>query len=98
MNDYVGLFDDWSYWSSHGSAGSVEVDFLLRQGKRFTAIEAKGARRFRPDMTKGLEAIADLSGVKRRILVHGGADSWKREDGIEVMAPERFATAVARGL
>ena len=43
MNDYIGLFDDWFYWSSHGSSSDVEVDFLLRRGKRLIAIEAKAA-------------------------------------------------------
>lgn len=98
MNDYAGLFDDWSYWSSHGSGGSVEVDFVLRQGKRLIAMEAKAGRRFRLDMLKGLKAVAGLPGVKRRILVYGGKDSWQTEDRIEVMSAVRFAEVVGRGL
>ena len=98
MNDYRGVFDDWSYWSSHGSGGAVEVDFLLRQGRRWIALEAKAGRRFRVDMLKGLKAIADLPGVKRRILVYGGTDSWKTDEHIEVMSPRRFAETVGRGL
>ncbi len=98
MNDYVGLFDDWWYWSSHGSAGTIEVDFLLRQGKRLVAVEAKAGRRFKPEMLKGLQAIAELAGVKRRILVHGGDDTWRTDDRIEVMSATRFAAEAARGL
>lgn len=98
MNDYVGLFDDWHYWSSHGSRGTVEVDFLLRQGKRFVAIEAKAARRFKPEMLKGLQAINELPGVARRLLVHGGADSWRTDDRIEVMSAGRFTSEIERGL
>ncbi|MCC6765719.1 MAG: ATP-binding protein [Deltaproteobacteria bacterium] len=98
MNDYVGLFDEWFYWSSHGSAGAVEVDFLLRQGKRLIAIEAKAGRRFRPDFLKGLAAIGDLGGVKRRILVYGGKDSWTTDERVEVMSVARFISEVARGL
>jgi predicted AAA+ superfamily ATPase len=94
MNDYVGLFDEWFYWSSHGTTGSIEVDFLLRQGKRLVAIEAKAGNRFRPEMVKGLSAVRDLAGVKRRILVYGGKDSWTTDDGVEVMSPVRFLTAV----
>lgn len=75
MNDYRGLFDDWHYWSSHASGGAVEVDFLLRRGKRRVAIEAKAGGRFKPEMLKGLQAIGALPGVERRILVYGGADS-----------------------
>jgi len=36
--------------------------------------------------------------VTRRILVYGGQDSWRTDDGIEVMAASRFAAEVARGL
>jgi predicted AAA+ superfamily ATPase len=97
MNDYVGLFDEWFYWSSHGSAGAVEVDFLLRQGKRLVAVEAKAGNRFKPEMLKGLQAIGDLAGVKRRILVYGGNDSWRTADRIDVMSVAEFATAVASG-
>lgn len=98
MDDYVGLFDEWFYWSSHSSAGTVEVDFLLREGKRLVAVEAKAGRRFKPEMLKGLRAIADLAGVQRRLLVYGGHDSWRTEDAIEVMSAARFAAEVAHGL
>jgi len=98
MNDYVGLFDDWSYWSSHGSAGTVEVDFLLRRGKRLVAIEAKASRRFKAEMLKGLQASGELPGLERRVLVYGGADAWRTDDGIEVMSVARFTNEVARGL
>ena len=98
MNDYLGLFDDWFYWSSHGSSGDVEVDFLLRRGKRLIAVEAKASRRFQTSMTKGLQAIAALPGVERRILVHGGKDSWRTETGIEVMSATRFDDELAKGL
>jgi predicted AAA+ superfamily ATPase len=96
-NDYVGLFDDWSYWSSHGSGGAVEVDFLLRQGKRLVAVEAKAGRRFKSEMLKGLQAAAELPGVKRRILVYGGNDSWRTDDRIEVMSAAAFAAEAVRG-
>ncbi|MCK6553777.1 DUF4143 domain-containing protein [Candidatus Binatia bacterium] len=97
MNDYAGLFDDWSYWSSHGSGGAVEVDFVLRQGKRLVAIEAKAGRRFKPDMLKGLRAIAGLDGIKRRLLIYGGQDSWRTDDRIEVMSADAFIAELARG-
>lgn len=96
MNDYRGLFDDWWYWSPHG--GNIEVDFLLRQGKRMIAIEAKASRRFKSDMLKGLQAISELPGLKRRILVYAGSDSWSATDGIEVMSPATFTRALEQGL
>jgi predicted AAA+ superfamily ATPase len=98
MNDYRGLFDDWFYWSSHGTKGTVEVDFLLRQGKQLIAVEAKAGRRLKPEMLKGLQAIAAVGGVKRRIMIYGGRDSWQAEDGIEIMSPAAFVTALDRGL
>ncbi len=98
MNDYVGLFDEWFYWSAHGSGGAVEVDFLLREGKRLIAIEAKAGKRFKPEMLKGLQAIGELPGVKRRILVYGGGDSWQTDDRIEVMSAVRFTAEIARGV
>lgn len=98
MNDYVGLFDDWFYWSSHGSSSDMEVDFLLRRGKRLIAVEAKGSRRFKASMTKGLQAITALPGVERRILVYGGKDSWQTDDGVEVISAARFNDELAKGL
>ena len=98
MNDYVGLYDEWFYWSSHGSGGAVEVDFLLRRGKRLVAVEAKAGRRFKPEMLKGLLAIDSLPGVTRRILVYGGTDSWRTDEGIDVLSVAAFAAQVAGGL
>jgi predicted AAA+ superfamily ATPase len=98
MNDYAGLFDDWFYWSAHGSSGAVEVDFMLRRGKRLIAVEAKGSRRYKVEMTKGLRAIAALPGVERRILVYGGKDSWRTEDGIDVMSATSFIGEMEKGL
>lgn len=89
---YVHLLDEG------GTRGAIEVDFLLRQGKRPIAIEAKAGRRFRPEMVKGLSAIDGLGGVKRRILVYGGKDSWTTDESVEVMSPARFIAEVSRGL
>jgi len=65
---------------------------------RWRPIEAKAGRRFKPEMLKGLRAIADLAGVRRRILVYGGTDSWRTDDAIDVLSAPRFAAAVTRGL
>lgn len=98
MDDYLGLFDEWFYWSAHGSAGTIEVDFVLRQGKRLIAVEAKAGERFKPEMLKGLKAIRELPGVRRRILVYGGRDTWTTDEGIEVLSPEAFVRATRTAL
>ena len=49
-------------------------------------------------MTKGLQAIATLPEVERRILVYGGKDSWRTDDGIEVFSAARFNDELAKGL
>jgi len=62
------------------------------------ALCGSSGRRYQPEMTKGLRAIAALSGVKRRILVYGGKDSWRTDDRIEVMSAARFNDELAKGL
>jgi hypothetical protein len=47
-------------------------------------------------MLSGLEAISELPGLVRRILVHAGPRSLRTRDGIEVWPFARFAESVAR--
>ena len=44
----------------------------------------KTAKKVRPEDLKGLKAIADLKGVKKRILVYLGTTQLKT-DGIEIL-------------
>jgi uncharacterized protein len=83
-NDYRGLYDEISYWSPTEIQG-LEVDFLLRRGKRFVAIEAKSGTRFRAEDAKGLDAIADLHGVSRRLLVYSQSPRLTTPSGVEVV-------------
>ena len=76
---------------------STEVDFLLRRGREYLAVEVKSQDRFAMSMATGLRAIGDLRGIARRVLVYRGARSLKTEDGIEVWPFERFDAAVAAG-
>jgi len=76
------LFEELSFWSPHQSA--VEVDFLLRRGREFLAIEVKAATRFSPSMLQGLRAIDELPKVVRRILIYRGSRRLKTEEGIDV--------------
>jgi len=90
------LFDEIFYWSP-GHAQRLEVDFLLRRGRRFVAIEVKSRERYSAELLSGLRAIADLPGLVRRVMVHTGARSLKTEDGIEAWPVARFMKETAAG-
>jgi uncharacterized protein len=92
---YVGLYDELAYWAP--AQGGTEVDLLMRQGRRFTAVEVKATSRPGPAHMGGLRAIADLAGIRRRILVHLGPRSFVTADGIEGMSAAAFAEALAQG-
>ena len=94
--DYRDLFDDWSYWAP-AEAARTEVDFLLRRGKDFLAIEAKAAVRIGADELRGLRAISGLPHLQRRILVHPGDRPRVTEDGIEVLPVGTFLEALEDG-
>ncbi len=96
-DDYRGLYDEIAYWAP-ADARETEVDFLLRRGRRFVAIEVKAASRWRPELAKGVRAIASLRGVERRIVVYQGARALRPEPGIEVLPVEVFLGEVQRGL
>lgn len=96
-NDYYGLYDEIAYWSP-AEARHTEVDFLLRRGRRFVAVEVKATRRWRPDLAKGLRAISDLEGVDRRIVVYLGRQTLRPEPGIEVLPVEKFLDQARAGL
>ncbi|HET6203982.1 MAG TPA: ATP-binding protein [Planctomycetota bacterium] len=77
------LYDEIFYWSP-AQARSLEVDFLLKRGSRYVAIEVKAQRRFSPPLLSGLRAIGDLKGITRRVLVYGGDRALRTPEGIEV--------------
>ena len=88
-------FDDIHYWSPAESR--VEVDFLLRRGREFLAIEAKAAERYQTGMLRGLRAVHRLPGLTRRLLVYSGSRSFRTDDGIEIWPALRFAEELAAG-
>jgi predicted AAA+ superfamily ATPase len=90
------LFDEVFYWAP-AQAARTEVDFLLRRGREYLAIEVKSQDRFAMSMALGLQAIGELHGVARRVLVYRGTRSLKTEDGIEVWPFARFGATVAAG-
>jgi predicted AAA+ superfamily ATPase len=90
------IFEDLYYWAP-AESHATEVDFLLRRGREFLALEVKSGRRIGPPMLSGLRAISDLQGVVRRILVYSGPRVYKTEEGIEVWPVERFLAALSDG-
>ncbi len=89
------LFDEMYYWSPHRS--QAEVDFLLRRGSEFLAIEVKAASRYHSGLLRGLRALDGLDGLGRRLLVYTGARSFRSTDGIDVWPARRFALETAAG-
>jgi predicted AAA+ superfamily ATPase len=92
-NDYRELFDEWCYWAP-AEAARTEVDFLLRRGREWLAIEAKSGARPGPDWLRGLRAIAGLRGLVRRVVVHRGARRLVTADGIELWPVAEFLRAL----
>lgn len=92
-NDYRPLYDELAYWAPT-EGRQVEVDFLLRRGKRFVAIECKSSERTRREDRDGLDAISALSGVERRIIVYPRVRPHTLEGGIEVMSFEQLAATL----
>jgi uncharacterized protein len=93
-NDDGHVFDEVSYWSPAQSTGT-EVDFVLRRGREYLAIEVKHQSRMGPDLLTGLRAIADLPKLVRRIAVYRGRQRLRTEDGIDVWPFDRLVEAVA---
>jgi predicted AAA+ superfamily ATPase len=88
------LYDEIFYWSPpKGSA--TEVDFLLRRGREFLAIEVKSSPRFSSALTTGLRAISELPRLVRCILVFTGPRPLTTPEGIEVWPVRRFLDALA---
>ena len=94
-HSYAGLFDELTYWAP--TQGNTEVDFLIRRGRSFIAIEVKTSANPGPPHFAGLRAIADLAGVKRRILIHTGERAFNTQDGIEALPVMQFAEEVLGG-
>lgn len=90
------VYDEIYYWAVGKT--TLEVDFLLQQGDRFVAIEVKARERLDASAFAGLKAIADLTGVTRRILVYLGDRAFHHEAGIEVLPIERFIEELGAGL
>ena len=80
--------DDLFYWAP--TEGGTEVDFLIRRGKEFTALEVKASENLSSRDFKGLKAIAELKGIRRRLVVYMGDRPFRTEDGIEALPIRGF--------
>ncbi|MCX7978560.1 MAG: ATP-binding protein [Bdellovibrionaceae bacterium] len=87
--------DEIYYWSP-AEAKATEVDFLVKKNNEYTAIEVKSSTKIRPDFLKGLKAIGELKGLKRKILVYMGEQDLVLEDGIEVLSFRSFFQELGR--
>jgi uncharacterized protein len=80
--------DEMFYWAP--TEGGIEVDFLIRRGKEFTAIEVKAKENLSAQDFKGLKAITGLKGIGRRLVVFLGERLFRTEDGIEALPIRSF--------
>lgn len=93
-NELGGLFEDVWYWAP-AQAHTTEVDFLLRRGREYLAIEVKARPRVAaPEMT-GLRAIATLPGIVRRVIVYLGSRRLRTDDGIDIWPVSTWLEALA---
>lgn len=90
------LADEIAYWAPAESK-QLEVDFLLRRGSELCALEVKAGRRAHSQQLAGLRAIADLPGLRRRVLVHRGDRPTRTEDGIDALPVATFLEALESG-
>jgi len=92
--DYRGLFDEMYYWAPSVKS-KTEVDFLLVRGAELIAVEAKSGKTFTEAWCKGLRAVAELKGLRRRIIVYPRGPVLRTKDGIEVLPYQDFAEQLA---
>jgi len=92
--DYRGICDEMYYWAPSGRS-RTEVDFLLVQGAEFVAVEVKSGNTFTETWCKGLRAVSQLEGLRRRIIVYPRGPILRTRDGIDVFPFQHFADQLA---
>lgn len=95
-NQVSPLYDEIFYWSP-AEANKTEVDFLIKRGTEYWAIEIKAQERLRNEELVGLRAIANLSGLKKRIFVYLGEKELMTEDNIHIWPFKKFHESLADG-
>jgi predicted AAA+ superfamily ATPase len=92
--DYRNLCDEFYYWATAAQT-QTEVDFLLHRAGEFIAIEVKTGHVFSESWCKGLRALADLKGLRRRIVVYPDGPVLQTADGIDIFPFSRFSDLLA---
>ena len=92
--DYKAVFDEFYYWAAADSV-EREVDFLLRRGSEFVAIEVKSGERFNNTWQRGVRAISGLEGLRRRLIVYPEGPRLQTEEGIDVVPFGEFCQMLA---
>ncbi len=90
------LYDDIYYWSPL-EANKTEVDFLIKRGDEYWAIEVKAQARLRNEELVGLRAISGLIGLRKRIFVYLGDKELLTEDNIHIWPFTKFQEQLASG-
>ncbi|MDA0323518.1 MAG: DUF4143 domain-containing protein [Verrucomicrobia bacterium] len=93
--DYRDLFEDIYYWSP--SASQIEVDFILKRGDDMIGIEVKSSGNFSNKWCRGLRAMQELPGLRRRIVVCPSGSPMQTSDGIDILPFAHFAQALSQG-
>ena len=94
--DYNSLYDEMFYWSP-AEAQKTEVDFLLKRRDGLIAVEAKSGAQVSSKDYKGLKAIQNLPGIKKRILVYMGDTIRRTMDGIDIWPFSFFCQNLKEG-
>jgi len=85
-------FDGLWYWAP--AEGQIEVDFLIKAGRQYVAVEAKAKASLASRDLSGLRAISGLAGLKRRMVVYLGDRPQRTEDGIDVLPLRDFLASL----
>jgi predicted AAA+ superfamily ATPase len=91
-----GIQDEMYYWAPAESR-QTEVDFILKRGREYLAIEVKSGARISNRELAGLRAVKDLPQIARRILLYNGKREMKTADGIDIWPISIFTRVLATG-
>ena len=75
----------------------IQSFFLLQRDNDFLAIEVKISRQINKGHLKGLRAIGELKGLKKKILVYPGERKMETEDKIEIWPFDFFHQVLEKG-
>ena len=92
--DYRHLCDECFYWSTAAQTGT-EVDFLLKRGREFVAIEVKSGGAFAESWCRGLRVLTELPGLCRRLVIYPEGPELRTADGIEILPFSHFSNLLA---